>query len=123
MWRWYPPKANQKLGSGWIGPYEVLRKLSDISYEIKHVDTGNTVIVHVDHLKAARGRGVTYNYLQSQDTEMDSAETISDCSDSDSDSDVTNDCMPMPSSVSQSPSVIRHSQWGRRLKPVSRYSP
>ena len=55
VWRWNPHKANQKLGSGWIGPYQVLRKLSDISYEIKHLDTEKTVIVHVDHLKVVRG--------------------------------------------------------------------
>ena len=71
VWRWNPHKANQKLGSGWIGPYQVLRKLSDISYEVKHLETEKTVIVHVDHLKAVRGRGVTDNYLQSEDTERE----------------------------------------------------
>ena len=38
--RWYPPKANQKLGLGWTGPYRVNRKLSEITYEIKESSSG-----------------------------------------------------------------------------------
>ena len=30
VWRWYPPKAKQKLG--WTGPYLVINQLSDITY-------------------------------------------------------------------------------------------
>jgi hypothetical protein len=123
VWRWYPPKANQKLGSGWIGPYRVLRKLSDIAYEIKHVDTGKTVIVHVDHLKAVKGGGLTDNYFQSDDDEMESAEGVtSDDSESDSDTDVTNGSTT-PCFLAQSPQINCRSRRGRRLRPVVRYSP
>lgn len=66
--RWYPPEANQKLGLGWTGPYEVVRKLSDITYEIKRCSDGKLKIVHVDHLKllnqkleSGEGQGVDFN--------------------------------------------------------------
>ena len=48
--RWYPPDANQKLGLGWIGPYKIVRKISDITYEIERC-ADKRKIVHVDHLK------------------------------------------------------------------------
>ena len=51
VFRWYPPEANQKLGLGWIGPYKVVRKLSDITYEIERCSDHKRKIVHVDHLK------------------------------------------------------------------------
>lgn len=49
--RWYPPSGKQKLGLGWTGPYEIIRKISEIAYEIKACQTLKTKIVHVDHLK------------------------------------------------------------------------
>lgn len=49
--RWYPPSGKQKLGLGWTGPYEIIRKISEITYEIKDCKTLKTKIVHVDHLK------------------------------------------------------------------------
>lgn len=27
IWRWYPPKANEKLGLGWMGHYLVIKKI------------------------------------------------------------------------------------------------
>lgn len=49
--RWYPPSGKQKLGKCWTGPYEIIRKISEITYEIKDCKTLKTKIVHVDHLK------------------------------------------------------------------------
>lgn len=51
VFRWYPLEANQKLGLGWIGPYKVIRKISDITYEIERCADNKRKIVHVDHLK------------------------------------------------------------------------
>lgn len=62
VWRWYPPKAQQKLGSGWNRPYTVVRKLPDITYEIEHSSTGKTYVVHVDHLKKLIGDGVSVHF-------------------------------------------------------------
>ena len=54
--RWYPPEANQKLGLGWTGPYKVVRKFTDITYEINRCTGGKLKIVHVDHLKPLNQR-------------------------------------------------------------------
>lgn len=47
VWRWYPPRANMKLGLGWIGPYMILEKLSDITYKIQKFPDSETLVVHV----------------------------------------------------------------------------
>jgi hypothetical protein len=112
-----------KLGSGWIGPYTVLRKLSDTAYEIIHVDTGKTVVVHVDHLKAVKGGGLSNNYFQSDDNEMESPERVTlDDSESDIDTDVTNGSTT-PCFLAQSPQINCRSRRGRRPRPVDRFSP
>ena len=56
--RWYLPEANQKLGLGWTGPYNVVRKFTDtcITYEIKRCTAGKLKKVHVDHLKSLNQR-------------------------------------------------------------------
>ncbi|CAC5405272.1 unnamed protein product [Mytilus coruscus] len=57
VWCWYPPKANIKLGLGWTGPYNVTRRLSDITYQITLCATGKSKIFHVDYLKPVVGDG------------------------------------------------------------------
>ena len=47
----YPPIANKKLGMKFLGPYKVVRKIGDVSYEIEAHHTGKTKVVHVNHLK------------------------------------------------------------------------
>ena len=51
VWRWYPPKAKQKLGKGWTGPYLVINQLSDITYRIQETAVSAPKVVHIDHLK------------------------------------------------------------------------
>lgn len=129
VWRWYPPKAQRKLGSGWTGPYAVLRKLSDITYEIQNSATGKTSIVHVDHLKELRGDGVSENqYISDSDFEAQTNQYDSDSlSDEESDSDDPQQAalgsQPIASSPSESPLTFKLSRKGRLIKPVSRYSP
>lgn len=31
VWRWYPPRANLKLGLGWTGPYLIIQKITDLT--------------------------------------------------------------------------------------------
>lgn len=31
VWRWYPPRANLKLGLRWMGPYLVIQKITDMT--------------------------------------------------------------------------------------------
>ena len=58
VWRWYPPTAGVKLGLGWTGPYKVIQKCSDITYQIQKTPTSPLIVVHVDHLKPYTGESV-----------------------------------------------------------------
>ena len=51
MYRWYPPAAQVKFGSGWTGPYLVIQRLSDLLYRIQASKRARPKVVHVDHLK------------------------------------------------------------------------
>ena len=51
MYRWYPPAAHAKFGSGWTGPYLVTNKLSDLVYQIQASKRSKSKVVHLDHLK------------------------------------------------------------------------
>lgn len=55
VWRWYPPRANLKLGLGWIGPYMIWENLSDVTYKIQKSPESDNFVVHVDHLKPYQG--------------------------------------------------------------------
>jgi hypothetical protein len=55
VWRWYPPTAGLKLGLGWTGPFKVLRKFTDVTYEIQKTPKSKPLVVHVDHLKPYEG--------------------------------------------------------------------
>lgn len=82
------PKANQKLGSGWTGLYRVIRKFSDITYEIRHEATNKTVLVHVDHQKQLHGNGTSENQY---DSDNDQDETCLCDQSSDSEGDIMSD--------------------------------
>ena len=45
VWRWYPPTAGVKLGLGWTGPYKVIQKCSDITYQIQKTPTSPLIVV------------------------------------------------------------------------------
>ena len=47
----YPPIARQKLSLKFTGPFKVLRKLSEVNYEIEAPNTGKKKVVHVNQLK------------------------------------------------------------------------
>ena len=51
VWYFYPPKAKQKLGQGWTGPYLVTHKVSDVLYQIQASSSSRPKIVHVDNLR------------------------------------------------------------------------
>ena len=54
VWYFYPPKQ-QKLGSGWVGPFRVTEKCSEVLYHIRNVRTGYTRGVLVDKLRPFHG--------------------------------------------------------------------
>lgn len=64
VWRWYPPKAGQKLGLGWTGPYLVVDKISQLTCKIQKDKTSKSINVHIDHLKPYDGESPPLNWLE-----------------------------------------------------------
>jgi hypothetical protein len=58
VWRWYPQKADQKLGLGWTGPCLVKWKISEVLYQIQKDPDSRKLVVHVDHLKPYSGENI-----------------------------------------------------------------
>lgn len=58
VWRWYPPALACKLGQGWTGPYKVIRKFTDVIYEVQKTPSSTLTSVHVYHLKPYQGASV-----------------------------------------------------------------
>jgi hypothetical protein len=126
VFRWYPPKANQKRGQGWTGPYTVVRKLSDITYEIQNETDGKLKIVHVDHLKRV---------VLSNVTREDSDLNVGDCDDSSSDNDDTDVAVFPYHNENEIPSITynmtgetetvspKYSRRGKQIKPPVTFSP
>ena len=55
VWRFYPPYAEKKLELGWIGPYLVIARISDVSYSIQKSPEGRIVNLHIDRIKPYQG--------------------------------------------------------------------
>ena len=51
VWYFYPPKAKQKLGQGWTGPYLVTHKVSNVLYQIQASSSSRPKIVDVDNFR------------------------------------------------------------------------
>ena len=51
VWRWYPPKGKLKFGSGWTGPFLIIRVISDVLIQIQFSESSPVKVVHIDHLK------------------------------------------------------------------------
>ena len=54
VWRWYPPKAKEKLGLGWTGPFKVVEKIGGSAVTIMR--DGKVVVVHINDVKPYEGR-------------------------------------------------------------------
>ncbi|CAC5419743.1 unnamed protein product [Mytilus coruscus] len=91
VWYWYPPHAKQKLGLGWTGPFKIIRKIADVTYQIQSCHNAKMKIVHVDHLKRVEGDGIENQLLnvdssfktlfesesqESNDTEIEAIDTF-----------------------------------------------
>ena len=67
VWRYYPPKARQKFGHKWEGPYLVIQRVSDLCYRIQKQATAPSLVVHVDHLKLYEGNRPVESWLPTRD--------------------------------------------------------
>lgn len=70
VWRWYPPKANQKLGLGWVGPYLVMEEITPWVYKIQKQENARPINVHVDHLKPLEGEDHPTDWRLDEDEEL-----------------------------------------------------
>ncbi|CAG2213568.1 unnamed protein product [Mytilus edulis] len=128
VWCWYPPQANIKLGLGWTGPYNVTRRLSDITYQITSCATGKSKIVHVNHLKPVVGDGYINQLTTVDITGQDYTETESGDVTVHFDNEVetllnkteTNESIEATSVVSPKP---QYTTRGRLIKPRIPYTP
>ena len=55
MFRYYPPAAQHKLGSPWIGPHQVVRQATGHTVGIQRSVDKPIIFVHVDDLKLCPG--------------------------------------------------------------------
>lgn len=52
---WYPPSAGVKLGLGWKGLYKVVKKITDMTYQVQKGPKSPVIVVHIDQLKPFEG--------------------------------------------------------------------
>lgn len=114
VWRWYLPAISNKLGQGWTGPYLVIKRISDVTYEIQLNSEKNPIVVHVDHLKPFQGRQPPINWLEEVESFQADEENLSETSSS----QISDDSLVQP--VHNSPVKTRT---GRIVKPREIYSP
>ena len=90
VWYFYPPKAKQKLGQGWTGPYLVTHKVSDVLYQIQASSSSRPTIVHVDNLLPYEAEIMLTNwrhFLSTNKTNSDDEFDNNECKVCDSDCD------------------------------------
>ena len=96
VWRWYPPEGNQKFGLGWVGPFLVTRKFSDITYEIQESENSQAKVVHVDHLKVYEAENMPPSWITADEGGDGNLSDSSLSSNSDLDTDCTQYQVPVP---------------------------
>lgn len=119
VWYWYPPTAKQKLGLGWTGPFEINKKISDITYQIKSKETGKLKIVHVNNLKPLEGDGFQNEMCTTMRTTVSNANSGDETS--------INHTVPEPIetivSENHTTTTPTYTRSGRQVKPKMFYSP
>lgn len=126
VWRWYPPTANLKLGLGWMGPYKILEKLTEVTYKIQETPDSRVIIVHVDHLKPYLGE-LPLAWHQHLDSDVES-ETSNEACDPDLSIQETSDDESLIQEAYHSPPIPRIpsplvTRCGRTVRRPTKYSP
>lgn len=62
--RFYPPNLRNKLNPPYIGPYLVVKKLGEVTYQIQQKATSRPIAVHMDHLKIFRTMNPPPNWIE-----------------------------------------------------------
>ena len=71
----YKPGQSPKFTSFWKGPYKVLRKFSDVNYEVDCGPRGRSQIIHVDRMRIKKEQ-VLQNENSERRTEITVRDTI-----------------------------------------------
>ena len=122
VWRWYPPTAGAKLALGWIGPYKVIEKITEVTYRIQKTPDSSCIVVHVDHLKRYEGISPPHSWipvvtpLEESISEEVTPAPVHDELLSEEGSFLA-DFIPDPSPE------VKRSRFGRQIKPRDIYSP
>ena len=64
VWYFYPPKAKQKLGQGWTGPFLVVGSLNNIVNRIQRTSSEGVKVVHVDNLRKFKPKTLPSSWLE-----------------------------------------------------------
>ncbi|XP_061170329.1 uncharacterized protein LOC133179639 [Saccostrea echinata] len=122
-WRWYPPSAGVKLGLGWIGPYKVIKKITDVTYQVQKDPKSPLIVVHIDQLKPYEGILPPKNWTPVVTSLVESFEPPVDHTPVDfNDQEEVEETVP-PVFNLPSPEPLRQSRWDRTIKPPVVYSP
>ena len=119
VWRWYPPKAKEKLGLGWTGPFKVVEKIGRSAVRIMR--DGKVLVVHINDVKPYEGREQPGS---EEESESEQLECESESEDGKNNGDEGGDQMVAEGwdegDVRSSPVKTRT---GREIKAPRRYSP
>jgi len=63
VWHFYPPRAKEKLGKPWRGPYLVVETVSDVNVRIQEQARSKSQVVHTDSLKLYQGSNTPVSWL------------------------------------------------------------
>ena len=58
-----PPKAKEKLGKPWRGPFLIVQKITDVTYKVQASKAAKPQVVHVDSLKPYKGISAPESWL------------------------------------------------------------
>ena len=64
VWYFYPPKAKQKLGQGWTGPFLVVGSLNNLLYRIQRTSSEGVKVVHEDNLRKFEAKTMPSSWLE-----------------------------------------------------------
>lgn len=87
VWYFYPPKAKQKLGQGWTGPFLITRKISEVLFQIQASSLSRPKIVHIDNLRRYEAEEMPTDWRLETDNDLNEDEVVhcnESCLDNDS---------------------------------------
>jgi len=118
-----PSRGKQKLGLGWIGPYLIIKKLTDLTYKIQKHQNSKAIVVHVDQLKPYLGETEPFNWRTHENNTAECTDNIENETPVDENENSTEiDIHSSKTESIQIPEIIK-TRSGRISKPKKIFSP